>query len=178
MSDSECEEIFNIKLNRSEAQDKLASSAHSAEHTVKNNIETIEQVYEITLNIPSKYYTDFNMLDVYKTIWQKILKEYKVEKNHYVIEYCKSMQMHIHGYIYVQHPANRFYEIDESIRLNGLWTFIMKQIDQRLWRMNKNRYTYQKHYRKCFSPALCINCKEVLTSGWENYMQKNAPKNI
>lgn len=175
MSDTELEEIFNVKLNRTKAQ-PLAGE-HLAESKELNNIETIEQVYEITINIPSKYYENIEMLDVYKTVWTKLTKEYKSKKHHYVVEFCKSNQMHIHGYMYVDHPANKFYDIDEGLRLNGMWLYIMKLLDRRLWRINNNRYTYQKHYRKCFSPAICINCKEVVFDEWIEYISKNAPKN-
>lgn len=179
MSDTEVEEIFNIKLSRTKTQplagEYLAET--KAKHNVETKDEVIRQVYEITINIPSKYYENIEMLDVYKTIWQKLTKEYKSPINHYVVEFCKSNQMHIHGYMYVDHPANNFYINDEGLRLHGIWLYIMKLLDKRLWRINNNRYTYQKHYRKCFSPAICINCKDIVFDEWLEYINKNAPKN-
>lgn len=165
MSNSDIEEIFEIKLKRSPQDKPKASSEDLA--------ETIERVYEITVNIPKKYYDDFEMTDVYKTIWEKIAKEYKSVKYRYVLEYCKTGQLHTHGYLTVNHPANNYYFIDDEIRLKGLWLSIMKLIDKRLFKINNNKYIYKKEYDKCYSPAICINAKNVLSEKWVGYIQKN-----
>jgi len=133
------------------------------------------QLYEITINFPSKQSTAIHV-QAYKMIWQELIKKYIITKDLYYIEYCKSGQPHLHGYLEIEYPINAL-KIDDELMIRDISVNIFKMLPKTLWKQYKNKAKYNQYFRQLKCPALCINMKNLLSSNWTEYIQKNAHKN-
>lgn len=159
---SDFEDIFNINLNqrRDEAPEYLAV------------------VVELTINLPSnsKDLKQLNLLqktNILKEIFQNFKEEYKATSGSHEIEYCKTGEPHLHGFLETQlHPNVYSYETSELLRMfaKSIFLKLPKSIYKQFAKADINEYL--KRFK---SPAVCLNLKNILSHGWTDYMQKNAP---
>jgi len=138
--------------------------------------DTFTQVYEITLNVNENIDLPSH-ITLYKTVWAQVLKAYKCVKNLYYIEYCKSGQPHLHGYIEIEYHVNSLKYDDEHF-IRDLARTIFLSLPKRLWKQFKNKFVINNHLRRGKSAALCLNMKNFIHTNWDRYIKKNAPQNI
>lgn len=131
----------------------------------------------VTINLPPKCkeYKSLSLLEkinVYKELWNTICVEYNALQSHYVVEYCKSGEPHIHGTIKMQLHSNVCsYDSIEICRM------VAKSIFLKLPRSAFKQFGKAKlnSYFNIFdSPAVYIKMPQILSQGWEEYKQKNA----
>lgn len=136
---------------------------------------TVEYTYEITLNIKQEKLTLLEHITAYKNVWAHLISCYKPLGNLYFIEYCKSGQAHLHGYLTIAYPSNSLFISDEHF-LRDLSRQVFLLLPKKYWRQHVGS-RYLSNYRKLVSPALCLNMKNYLSTNWLNYIEKNAQKN-
>lgn len=136
---------------------------------------TIKFIYEITLNINEPTLSLVQIIDVYKTVWAHLTNIYKTTREMYYIEYCKSGNPHLHGYIEVEYPIN-IMMVDDRYMIEDVAINTIKKLPRKYYKQYLNKRKFYPHYRLLKMPCLCINLKNFLSDGWINYIQKNAPK--
>lgn len=135
--------------------------------------EVFQYVYEITINYPIDQMSMAQHIQSYKYIWEELKKVYKVTRDSYFIEYCKSGQAHLHGYIEIEYPANAFKYEDEHF-LKDVAKTIFKKLPKKYYKQFHNAKIIP-YYRQLKTPALLLNLKNILETNWVNYIKKNAP---
>lgn len=133
------------------------------------------QVYEVTVNVPLEGLSVVEQKRVYETVWTELLKKHRVKAQQYFIEYCKSGQMHIHGYIEMYHHK-KLCCFDDNYFLEMIARDIFLQLPKKYWKQQK-KSTYHAFFRMYKTPAVCINMKEILSSNWLQYMTKTGGEN-
>lgn len=136
--------------------------------------EPLEYTYEITVNFPQKKLTTFEHIECYKDIWQNLMFDYKVSRSEMHIEYCKSGQAHLHGYVTIAYHPNAIKYDDEHF-LKDLAKFFYKLLPKVYYKQFA-LMSYDAHLRRLKAPAVCINMKNCIHLNWETYINKNACK--
>lgn len=144
------------------------------EHLAETTVETLE----ITINFPQSGMTLLEHIQVYKDLWQELKTEFKPIKDLYFIEYCKTGQAHIHGYLQVNVHANTYSlcQFDDSLLLKMFVKPIFKNLPKKYWIQYTKKHTIDNYLRRFKSPAVCLNLKNYLSTNWVDYISKNAPK--
>lgn len=128
----------------------------------------------ITINL--KYEKEYvQMLDTYKELWRNIAAEYKAINSHYVVEKCKSGAPHIHGTMKIRIPAKAYYEYPDEEILRMIAKSIFLKLPKKYYKQF-GRAKIDTFFRTYDTPAVYIKMPYILSSGWEEYKQKNAPK--
>lgn len=157
------EEIFNVDLKLKPKEAEGLAPEHLA--------ETMVQVYEITVNIPQGKLSTIQHIDIYKNVWLHLTNTYNPSRNIYFIEYCKTGQAHIHGYLEIHFPP-QVVVYDDSLLLR----MVAKEIFMILPKTYYKQYAkadINPHYRRLKTPAVCLNLKNILSSNWEEYIEKS-----
>lgn len=156
MTDLDIFEVFNLP-RRAEAPEHLA---------------VMQQYYEVTINIKQDKMTLLEHINVYKNVWAHLKNIYNIKEDLYFIEYCKSGQPHLHGYVRISYPINAM-QIDDEHFLRDISKTVFKLLPKKYWKQHVNA-KYFPSMAKLISPALCLNMKNYLSTNWVDYIKKNA----
>lgn len=151
------------------------AQAFTAEHLAETIAdEQISQVVEITINIPKDKMQLLQHIDLYKDIWSYFKKQYKGYDDKYVIEYCKSGQPHLHGYMTIDLNSNVInYPTEELLKMLAKTIYLI--LPRKYYKQLNNAHINE--YFKLFkAPAVTLNLKNLLYKNWCDYIEKNAPK--
>lgn len=143
---------------------------HLADYT-----EGLTYTYEITVNIPQKRMTLLQHIEVYKNIWAHLVKLYNTNDHLYFVEYCKSGNAHIHGYLRVTYPENAL-SIDDEHFVKDIAKQIYLNLPKTYYKQFTQKHVYFPYYRLFKAAAVCINMKNYLHTNWTKYIEKNALK--
>lgn len=148
------EEIFSVKLN-----------------SERNLAELQKIVLEVTINIKQDRMSLLEHLEVYKSLWNDVKKEYDGD-GIYFVEYCSSGQAHIHGYleVYVL-PEIINYDTSELLRMFARSYFL--KLPRKYFKQFANA-KINEYFKLIKTPAVTINIKNILCSNWQDYITKNA----
>lgn len=127
-------------------------------------------VYEITINIPMEGLSVVEQKTVYELVWKHLLSLHKIKAEQYFIEYCKSGQMHIHGYVEMYHHANTS-TLDDQYFMEMIARDIFLKLPKKYWKQQKKAVIHP-FFRMYKTPAVCINIKDILSSNWLKYITK------
>lgn len=165
------DDIFSI----SSVGDKDACRPRQLGIPSENPLDYYTQTYEITVNFKQDKMTIVEHLDAYRNIWDHLKKQFRVVKDCYHVEKCESKQLHIHGYMTIEHHMNS-YCYEDSLKVRAIAKQIFLILPRKYWKQFINaRYDASIQRLKC--PAVCISMKEILHNNWQNYMTKNAQQN-
>lgn len=129
---------------------------------------------EITISLPKKWpkYAKLNLEHkkaLYVEFWALLLKLTESPEDAYHFEYDDPNFPHLHGYIsYKAHPA-----IEErlDLHLREFARVLYLELPKNNWHHFKNA-KYESHICRFKTPAICLNLKDKLDSGWERYIKK------
>lgn len=140
-----------------------------------NNHEKLYQVVEITLNIRQDKMSLLQHISAYKELWRIFKDEYKGRDDKYYIEYCKSGQPHLHGYMTIElHQNVFFYSTTELLKMLAK-TFYLN-LPRKYYKQLANA-KINEVWKMFKAPAVTLNLKNFLYKNWEEYIEKNAVKN-
>lgn len=129
---------------------------------------------ELTINIKQDKMTMIEHIDVYKELFENLKAEYNATAGAYEIEYCKSGQLHIHGWMDINLHINVYqYDTSEILRM------IAKSIFIKLPKKYYKQYAkadVNETIKRFKSPAVVLNLKNLLSRQWVEYIEKNASK--
>lgn len=149
-----------------------AAQSFTDEHSAEDQNR---RVLEITINIPrNKQFrsaSETERLEMYMSLW-KVIKETFMGQysDQYTIEYCQDGMPHIHGYICL------YTNLCDQCIVETLCKRIFKHLPRTAWKQMEQN-PFNPFFKRFKSPAVVINCKEVLHANWIQYMhkqQKNA----
>lgn len=161
------EEVFIQYIDEVYAAQGLAP-----EHLAVNT-EDYVVTYELTINFPRKKLSILEHIECYKSIWAHLKKIYNTEDALYFIEYCKSGDAHLHGYLRIKYPINA-YSISDEHFLKDVAKQIYLMLPKVYWKQYTKNLVFNEYYRRVKAPAVCINMKNYLSTNWVNYIKKNA----
>lgn len=156
------DEVYGVTEDSADQNDRALGS-----HTV---------VYEITINYPAPELYLLEHIQTYKDLWAQIKSEYDSYNDYYVIEYCKTGQPHLHGYMSMDYNIKTM-AFEDELFLEALFKSILKKLPKKLFKMNMNKRIYNPGFRRLKSPAICLNMKNLLSHNWENYIEKTRVQN-
>lgn len=151
-------EIFGIDWNRSIS---LADTTNAYRVTI-----------EYTINLSPSVLKKLSLIEkvrMYKEIHENLKAEYRGE-GIYTIEYCKSGEPHIHGYLDINLSPQQWLMEDKLIL-----QMLAKSIYLKLPRSVFKQYGSMKYdygIRRLKSPAVCLNLKNCISKGWIDYIEK------
>lgn len=165
-------EKFKRMFNYSGEAQKSEQTSVLAEDIVLKKV--YECTLEITINYPrSKRFMSLSVqeqVQVYRDLWEKLLEKISFcgkKDNRYVIEFCKDGTPHLHGSITCYDMANHYEMGVVSEVAKMIYLLLPKQYYKQYAR---GEYNHKFLRYKCH--AVCINYKNVLTEGWDLYMEK------
>lgn len=131
---------------------------------------------ELTLAHPlTKQYKNLTLLqkvDVHRQLFDNLKAEYKATSGSHEIEYHVSGLPHLHGYLTVPLHANHYaYPDDELLRMFAKSIFL--KLPKSVYKQFSNAKV-DGYLRRFKSPAVVINLKNMLETGWTDYMTKMA----
>lgn len=135
--------------------------------------EYYKQIMEITINVPQGNMSLVEHTRMYNELWNHIKTSWKSTKDLYFVEYCKSGQAHIHGFVEFELHQNTPLDSDEAL-LREFNKGILKKLPLKLYKLNIKKQHINVYFRSLKCPAVCLNLKNTLDTNWENYMRKNA----
>lgn len=151
----------------------LGSTSQNASIPVKLPKPKFMCYIEVTMNYPrTPTFLKLNSIrqkELYKRLWFNTKNIPKIcIKSEMVFEYCKSGQVHLHGYVILDHS--------EAFHILGLISDYVKNYLSLL--PNKydkfNEASMFEKYERYRCPSICVQYKEGLDSLvlWEKYMEK------
>lgn len=133
---------------------------------------------EITIALPQKWkaYEKLSVpekVDVYRQIWESVkawcfCTEMEC-KDQYYIEYHQNGMPHLHGYFDLWVHPNTL-DLEEGF-MRSIVMQVYKHLPRGYWKHYENA-KYIEHLRMMKSPAVVLNCKNILYKKWEEYIEK------
>lgn len=130
--------------------------------------------YQITINLKPQKMKIVEMICFYKELWQRLAEKYRSTKHLYFVEYCLSGTPHIHGYLQVDYPY-AFWKYDEKFFLDEINRTIFMMLPKHYWMQYTKKIKYLP-FSETQTPAVHVALRNILSTNWENYIQKNALK--
>lgn len=166
------DEIFNCN---SEAPQQL--TCEDLAPTIPDNF--ISQVVELTISLPQKCkeYLKLNItekVDIYKGLFELFKKTYNATEGSYEIEYHQNGQPHLHGYVKLYlHPNIFRYDVKYILTMFAKTIFL--ELPQSCYKQLQ-KAEVNSYIQRFKSPAVTLSLKDMLATGWVNYMTKDARK--
>lgn len=149
-----------------------------AAHTITEENTKCRIVIEYTVNVSPKHwpkdYSLIQKMERLKMISEEIVKEYQTVRGSYRIEYCKSGEPHLHGFLEVELPPQFFAVLDcEILRMFAKTIFM--QLPRPCYKQFATA-SIHSYLRRFTSAAVVLNLKNCLEQGWVDYINKSAFK--
>lgn len=168
MNNQQFEEFIDSIYSKAEGNPE-----HLADSIDDKYKETFKQVFEITINLNEKDLHLLQYIELYKDLFETLKFQRAVTRGSYEIEYCKSGLPHLHGFLEIEYPYSQtFLNISDECLLNDFIRPMFLKLPKRYWIQYTRKHTFKEHFRQWKSAAVCINLKNILSSGWVEYMKK------